>query len=41
MTPLTDADFNRAQGRKIKKLIAERMREMPTRTTSPRCCARR
>ena len=28
MTPLTDADFNREQGKRIKKLIAERMREM-------------
>jgi uncharacterized membrane protein YheB (UPF0754 family) len=28
MTPLTDADFNREQSKKIRKLIAERMREM-------------
>jgi hypothetical protein len=28
MTPLTDAGFNREQSKKIRKLIAERMREM-------------
>ena len=28
MTPLTDSDFNRTQGKRIQKLIAERMREM-------------
>ena len=28
MTPLQDSDFNREQSRRIKKLIAERMREM-------------
>jgi uncharacterized membrane protein YheB (UPF0754 family) len=28
MTPLTDSDFNREQGQRIQKLIADRMREM-------------
>ena len=28
MTPLTDRDFNREQSKKIRKLIAERMRDM-------------
>ncbi len=28
MTPLTDADFNKEQSKRIRKLIAERMREM-------------
>ena len=28
MTPLTDTEFNKEQGRKIRKMIAERMREM-------------
>ena len=28
MTPLTDSDFNKEQSKKIRKLIAERMREM-------------
>ena len=29
ITPLADADFNRRQGKRIKSMIAERMREMP------------
>ena len=29
MTPLTDPDFNRRQSESVRKLIAERMREMP------------
>jgi hypothetical protein len=34
MTPLADAEFNRRQSAAIRKLIAERMREMPSRDFS-------
>jgi hypothetical protein len=34
MTPLTDAEFNRRQSAAIRRLIAQRMREMPSRDFS-------
>jgi uncharacterized membrane protein YheB (UPF0754 family) len=34
MTPLTDADFNRQQASQIRRLVADRMREMPARDFS-------
>jgi uncharacterized membrane protein YheB (UPF0754 family) len=34
MTPLTDGEFNRSQGERIKRLIADRMRDMPPRDFS-------
>jgi uncharacterized membrane protein YheB (UPF0754 family) len=34
MTPLTDGEFNRRQGERIKRLIADRMRDMPARDFS-------